>query len=290
VKSKKYPFLKQIILTDADMLPERGTVLFRDVSVYGPFGYYETPLRRIALNLSPDDPVLVLQDRDNINLSKNVVFSHKNLLNMGLLFGKEVNINEGDRVIIPQYQNTSLGCILANFSSFVNGATIILPSQYFSPKTTLNVLSKEKGTHIFATEEDFRKLIDTSNQPDCVELDFSTLKSAIIESPASKEIIQEIEQRFKTKVYKVDNLLESGGALTINNKLISNTEAKIIRHKDGKILYPDTHGYLKIKGPTVSTGVWNDIGFMKDSIDEDGWLDTKKLALISKEGVLDIVN
>jgi fatty-acyl-CoA synthase len=155
-------------------------LLFKDISVYGPFGYYESPLRRIAMNLTPDDPVLVLQDRDNINLSKNVVFSHKNLLNMGLFFGKEVNISEGDRIIIPQYQNTSFGFILANFSSFVNGATIILPSQHFSPKITLTALSKDKGTHIFATEEDYRKILDTSNQAEFLDLDFSTLKCAII--------------------------------------------------------------------------------------------------------------
>jgi long-subunit acyl-CoA synthetase (AMP-forming) len=76
--------------------------------------------------------------------------------------------------------------------------------------------------------------------------------------------------------------------LTINNKIISNTEVKITRDKDGKILYPETNGWLKLKGPTTSIGIWNDIGFMKDTVDEDGWLNTKKIAKISNEGVLEI--
>jgi acyl-CoA synthetase (AMP-forming)/AMP-acid ligase II len=106
-------------------------------------------------------------------------------------------------------------------------------------------------------------------------------------------MINEIETKFNTKVYKISGLFESGGVITIKDKILPNTEVnynltfkcKIVREKDGKILYPNTNGFLKIKGPSIACGVWNDIGFMKDNIDEDGWLHTGRMGNISNDNL-----
>ena len=68
VKSKRYPFCKQIILTDFDYEPNehKGTFKYKDTFVYGPFGYYENPLRRIALTINEHDPALIILEGDDI--------------------------------------------------------------------------------------------------------------------------------------------------------------------------------------------------------------------------------
>jgi len=237
------------------------------------------------MNLSPDDPILILQEGENVNNSKSIVFTHRNLINTAVIFGKLIDINQGDRVMIPHFQNSYLGSILGNFSALINSAMLVYPSEIFNAKETLISTSNEKCTHIIATEVEYRQMLD---QTEFQNLDFSSLKSAVIDSSASNEIIQEIERRFQTKVYKINGLLETAGIITVNDKIIPNTECKIVREKDGKILYPETHGYLKVRGPTVSTQIYNDIGIMNNKIDEDGWLSTEKIASILSNGILKI--
>lgn len=40
--------------------------------------------------------------------------------------------------------------------------------------------------------------------------------------------------------------------------------------------------------PAISTGMYNEIGFLSDKIDEDGWLETPHLGTIDEKGVLTI--
>jgi fatty-acyl-CoA synthase len=177
VKSKKYPFLKQILFTDPDIKAKVGVVLYKDILLYGPYGYYESPLRRIAMNLKADDPVLVIQDNENILKAKSIAFSHKNLINIGQIIGKVTNISQGDRVMIPQHQSSYLGSVLGNFSAFINGAVIVYPAEQWNAKEVLTLLSKEKCTHLFVTESEIRQLLD---QPDMKSLDFSSLKGVVL--------------------------------------------------------------------------------------------------------------
>jgi fatty-acyl-CoA synthase len=167
------------MFTEPDIKLKQGAVLYKDALLYGPFGYYESPLRRVALNLSPNDPVLVLQDHENLTKAKSVAFSHKNLINIGQILGKIINIVQGDRVLVPQHLNTHLGAILGNFSAFINGATIVHPVEYWNTKEVLSSITKEKCTHIFATESEYRQLFE---HPDFKNSDFSSLKSVVLGS------------------------------------------------------------------------------------------------------------
>lgn len=97
----------------------------------------------------------------------------------------------------------------------------------------------------------------------------------------------------KTKAaFKIDNVVKAFGTddvtglLTINDKAVPSAEIKVTRKQDGKIVHRDTVGDLKVKGPVVAKGWWNEVGLMNPQIDEDGWFSTGKLAKIDAEGKL----
>ena len=82
VKSKRFPFCKSFILTDANLDSRTGILLYKESFVYGPFGFYENPIRRVTPQIKPQDPVLILLDSDNIEkakVKKNFFFNENNL-------------------------------------------------------------------------------------------------------------------------------------------------------------------------------------------------------------------
>lgn len=92
--------------------------------------------------------------------------------------------------------------------------------------------------------------------------------------------------------FKIDNIVKAFGSdevtglLTLNEKVAPSTELKITRKQDGKIVHRDTIGDLKVKGPIVAKGWWNEIGVMNPAVDEDGWFSTGKVAKLDTEGRL----
>lgn len=283
VKSKRFPFCKNFILTDANIDPRRGTYLYKDAFVYGPFGYYENPLRRVSNYVKPEDGALILIDNDDINKAKPVVYSHQNLLNSGLILGKMLGIKQGDRVMIPSSQINPFASILGNFSALVNGATLVLPTPQFNAGEVLKNAAAEQINVLMAEPQEYTEILQ---HPEFPKYKFPSLRTLAIESSASDELVKDIENKFNLKVNRVGGLFETGGLLQVDQNVAFNTELKVIRPKDGKIVEKETNGWLKVKGPTVAKGFWNDIGLMNDKMDEDGFLLTSKLAMVDAQGKL----
>ncbi|EFC47093.1 hypothetical protein NAEGRDRAFT_78952 [Naegleria gruberi] len=264
-KSKKFPFCKQILFTDIKEKPKEGTYQLKDVLVYGPFGYYESPLRRIAMELEPNNPSLILFNDKNPDKATTTVYSHKNLLNAGSTVAKALNLKQGDRVMVPKYSTTPSGAILGNFASFVSGGVIVYPSEEYNIATTLSLLSKEKCTTLFTEPQD---LDDLLNHADFSKNTYDDLKNVVICAPLgfdSTTALALIKQKLPqvTNTLVVSGLEESSGVLTINGQLVDNTEVKIV------------DGTLQIKGPLVANGKWQDIGHVGFETNQDGWVSTK---------------
>jgi len=222
-------------------------------------------------------------DEDDVTRAKPIVYSHQNLLNSGYILGEMLGIKGGDRVMVPSSQSTVYGSILGNFSALVNGATLVLPSSHFHAGTCLQFLAQDQCTVIIAQPNEYKEMI---SHPEFGKYHFTTLRVIAIDDTASEELVKDIESKFKVSVTRVKGLNETGGLLQVGSRVIHNTELKIIRPKDGKILEKETNGWLKVKGPTVAKGYWNDIGLMNDKVDEDGFLLTNKLGMIDAGGKL----
>ncbi|KAL9652571.1 hypothetical protein ABK040_000139 [Willaertia magna] len=263
-KSKKFPYCKQILFTDNREKPKDGTYQLRDVLVYGPFGYYETPLRRIAMQLEPTNPGLVLFNDKNPEKATSTIYTHKNLLNAGNLVAKELGLQHGERVMIPKYSTTPSGAILGNFTAFVTGGVVVYPSEEFNTATTLSQLSLENCSTLFVESQELEDLL---NHADLGKHTFDSLKNIVICVPLGVDTtatIATVKQKLpNVKVTVVSGLEETSGILTVNGKVVDNTEVKVV------------DGTLHVKGTTVAAGKWQDIGQVGYDINEDGWVNTK---------------
>ena len=194
IKAKKYPFLKRVMLTDVLLdqnLP--GSTRFRDMMLYGPFGYYENPLRRVAMTLTPDAPSMILLNGKDINKAKPVVLSQRNLLSAGYIFGSKLGLEQGDRVIVPQYQNSTLGAVLGNYASLTHAATVVLPCEYWNPNDVLAAIQNEKATAMVISGTDANALM---NFKDFVKFKFPSLRTIAVDETASADIIENIKSKF----------------------------------------------------------------------------------------------
>lgn len=317
LKSKKFSYCKHILLLQDGMAEkQKGSNLFFDAIVYGPSGYYESPLRRIAMTMTPDDPVLILLDDKDVHSARPIVFSHRNLLNAGHLIAQKADIKHGDRVVVTHRQQNMLGT-LASYSCLVSRATLIFPAPLFDAKECLKQIDEEQATVLFGSADELKELLDVKEG---LDLKLPHLKTVVVDSSATSDAISGFEERFGIKVVHVSGINEASGAMLIDNQISNNTEFKIARAHDGKIVHRDTYGDLKIRGygllaeqlnkiacvcdmltldffclpaapmcrPTVARGWWNDIGLMNPDIDEDGWFNTGRVAKIDANGNLDM--
>eukprot|EP01027_Heterolobosea_sp_BB2_P009411 GEZU01013877.1.p1 GENE.GEZU01013877.1~~GEZU01013877.1.p1 ORF type:complete len:489 (+),score=152.94 GEZU01013877.1:50-1516(+) len=286
IKAKRYPFLKRILYTDVNLETDTpGASRFSDVLLYGPFGYYENPLRRIALTLTPDTPAMILLNNKDVNKAKPVVLSQKNLLNAGHILGAKLGLTAGDRVMIPQYLNTVLGAVLGNYSAITRGATVVYPSEFYNPAETLSLLAKEQCTALFATAQDLQQLL---THKDLGKHNYATLRAVVVDDSATPELKESIKSKLGVQqvvTIKGDN--EYSGIFEIDGQIPPNTEVKVVR-EDNKILPIGAYGQLKIKGPHTAAGYWNDIGLMTNELEADGWFGAYKGATIGADGKLTV--
>lgn len=102
-------------------------------------------------------------------------------------------------------------------------------------------------------------------------------------------MVNKIKSAFNTdKVVKTFGPDEVTGLLMVNDKIAPNTELKITRKQDGKVVHRETPGDLKVRGPLVAKGIWSDAGLVNAMVDEDGWLTTGKMATLGVEGQLNL--
>lgn len=271
--------MKYVFFTDRESEPLPGTNILQEALLYGPFGYYDGPLRRVAFKLTSDTPAAIVLE-DGIDKGKNVVLTQGNILNAANALATTMSLKQGDVVFVPSYQQSSFG-VIANFTAFVSGATVVFPSRDFNPAEVIRQLNTERCTTLFIRRSDIDALL--AQQTDKT---FETVKY-IVTDQVSQDDISNLEKRFeKAKVIVVGGLEEANCLLTIDGKLLPGIEAKVTRDSDDRIVHKDTFGDLRVRGQTVSTKLWNDIGLMNADVDEEGWVRTGRLGKIDANNQL----
>eukprot|EP00761_Pharyngomonas_kirbyi_P011441 gb/GECH01011466.1/.p1 GENE.gb/GECH01011466.1/~~gb/GECH01011466.1/.p1 ORF type:complete len:492 (+),score=98.72 gb/GECH01011466.1/:1-1476(+) len=286
VRSNRYPFCKRVIITERKGRPMDGQYRFDEFLCYGPFGYYEHPLRRLALNITPDHPAMVLGNNKDVHKAKPIALSHRNLLNAGKAIGHAAGMGPHSRVMIPGYQSSLLGA-LANYSSIVSTSTMIMPTPTWKTDEILRLTSEEECTTIFATPEDYEALL---SHPDFSKYKYDALNTAVVDQSAPEELLTEIKNKMGIEnIVSPSGEMEQAGIRKINDEWAPNSDIKIVRHRDNKVLPLGETGSLRIKGPHTARGYWNDMGLQTNETDETGFFITGQDAKMDKDGNVTIM-
>ena len=234
-------------------------------------------------------------------VSKGAMLTHGNLCsNVEQAFqwlAKYVDI--GKEVIITALPLYHIFALTANCMTFmkIGGHNILIPNPRDIPGF-IKELAKHPFTAFTGVNTLFNALL---NDPDFMELDFSTLKITLGGGMAvQKPVADQWQKVTKVPLIQAYGLTETSPAACINpldlpefngsiGLPISDTEVSI-RDDDNNELGFGEPGEICIKGPQVMKGYWQKPEETKKVLTEDGWLRTGDIATMDNKGYVFIVD
>ncbi|EAN88352.1 hypothetical protein, conserved [Trypanosoma cruzi] len=304
VHSQEFFFLKKVVITDHNM-NLLGVTPMRKMLVWGPFSYYEQRLRRLSALLHPDDPILALEDFNPAVEDKlHITFSHRNCINAGFLFAQLMQLKAETRFgVMPNHHTNPVGSIIAPYAALTSGAVLVhIHSDMFTDDHAINGIEKlcvEEVQGILGKKADFDLLLCHTGNFDADQyehLKWVALFEDASDPFVSDEYLQKLAKELSLEdVFVFRGPLESAYMLTWRSLkrgqrgMVPHAEAKVVGDRgtaDATILSANTRGNLKLKGPHISPGYYNNAGLLTELVDERGFCNTSREAIMDEKGNL----
>ncbi|RHW71834.1 AMP-binding enzyme [Trypanosoma brucei equiperdum] len=304
VHSQEFFFLKKVVITDHNM-NLLGVTPMRKMLVWGPFSYYEQRLRRLSALLHPDDPILALEDPHPALEDKlHITYSHRNCINAGFLFGNLMGLKAESRFgVMPNHHVDPVGAIVAPYAALTTGAVLVhIHSDMFTDDHAINGIEKlcvEEVVGMLGKKSDFDLLLRHAGNFDADQ--YEHLKWVVLFEDASEptvgdEYLQKLAKELGLEdVFVFRGPLESAYMVMWRSlkrarwEMVPHVEAKVVGDRgtaDARILAANTRGNLKLKGPHISAGYYNNAGLLTELVDERGFCSTSREAVMDERGQL----
>lgn len=296
--SEKLPVLKTVIRLHSTASP--GMYSWEDL-LYKKEAIKETELAAIQGTLSADDPINIQYTSGTTGYPKGATLSHHNILNNGYLVTEIMRFTHKDRLVIPVPLYHCFGMVMGNLGCVTQGATIIYAGEGFEPEAVLKTVEEEKATALYGVPTMF---IAELEHPNFDQYDLSTLRTGIMAgSPCPVEVMKKVNTLMNMHEVEIAyGMTETSPVSTQTRhnapleKRVS-TVGRVLPHTEIKIIHPETgqtvprgeKGELCTRGYCVMLGYWNDDEKTKAAIDAARWMHTGDLAIMDKEGYLNIV-
>ncbi|EUC57442.1 long chain fatty acid acyl-CoA ligase, putative [Rhizoctonia solani AG-3 Rhs1AP] len=230
--------------------------------------------------------------------------THRNLLNNGLSIGRCMRLSNKDLVCnVPPLFHCFDEYILGNLAAWVHGAAIVYPSESFSPKAIVQVVSEERCTALHGVPTHFIGVLDELDRVGS-SVDMSSLRTGIAAgSPVPIDLMRKLIERLNlhdlTIAYGMTETSPVSFQTTPDDRLEMRVESvgRVQPHVRAKII--DGHGVvvpvgvrgeLCISGYLLQKGYWGNPEqtsvVMKS--DDEGilWMHTGDQAAMDREGYL----
>ena len=254
-----------------------------------------------------DDVVHLYYTSGTTGRPKGVMLSHRNVCTHALSAIAELNLNDGDNWIhvAPMFH---LADAWATFAmTWVGGKHVVVPD--FEPAVVLSVMERERVTITNMVPTMLNILVNT---PEVDGFDFSSLR-VLLSGGASiaPEVVRKIMATFKCDYIQTYGMTETSPYLTLSllkKNLVHLPEEQKFEYKaktgrpfigvllrvvrdDGTDVRDDDRevGEIIVKGDIVTKGYWNRPEETAKAL-RDGWLHTGDLAVIDREGYVNIVD
>jgi len=296
IKSEKLPHLKRVILmTDRT---ETGMYNWSEFVAHAE-GVSDEVLEEHYQSLDPNDTINIQYTSGTTGFPKGVMLTHNNIVNNGKIIGDNMKLTEEDRVCIPVPFFHCFGCVLGTLAAVTHGSTMILVEQ-FDARLILQVVQDERCTALHGVPTMF---IAELNHPEFDSYDTSSLRTGIMAGSTCpievmRRVIDDLGMSEITICYgqteaspvitqtKTDDPIEK--RVSTVGKPHPFVEVKIIDPATGELLPEGEPGELCTRGYLVMKGYYNDEESTRQVISADGWLRTGDIAIMDKEGYIDI--
>jgi len=297
LKAAKLPHLEIVIRMGEAATP--GMFNFDDVCQLG--GEAEVArLQVLKTELQPDDAINIQFTSGTTGSPKGATLTHCNILNNGYQVAQGMAFSKNDRLCIPVPLYHCFGMVMSNLVCISHGATAIFPSDAFDPLAVLQTVQEEKCTALHGVPTMF---ITELEHPQFAEFDLSSLRTGIMAGApcpveVMKRVIGDMHMREVTIMYGQTETSPVNHMTGINDPIDKRVgtvgrcgphqEIKIIDDK-GRVVPIGEKGELCCRGYSVMLGYWADEAKTAETIDAAGWLHSGDLAIMDKEGYVQIV-
>ena len=258
-------------------------------------------LQARELELDFDQPINIQYTSGTTGFPKGATLSHHNILNNGFFIGETLGYTSADRVCIPVPFYHCFGMVLGNLAVVTHGATIVVPSDAFDARATLEAVAAERCTSLYGVPTMF---IAELNDSDFDTFDLTSLRTGIMAgSPCPVEVMKRVRSDMhmvevticygmtetspvSTQTTRDDPIDKQVGTV---GRVHPHLELKIVDPSTGRTLPRGERGELCTRGYSVMLGYWDDEAATRGAIDDARWMHTGDLATMDEEGYVNIV-
>ena len=289
--SAALPFLRRVVTCGFDM---PGGVSWQEMIEKGKSVPMEE-VRRRASSVRPGDVCNMQYTSGTTGFPKGVMLTHSNIINDGKTIGDRMDLSTADRMMIQVPMFHCFGMVLSMTSMMTHGGTLC-PMPYFSPRSSLACIDKEKITCFNGVPTMFIAMFG------CDEMkttDFSFMRTGIMAGAnCPPELMKRAAWEMNmTEILSVYGMTESSPGCTmgeVNESLELRTETvgsafpgvecRIIDPETGEELPDGENGEFVARGFNIMKGYYKMPRATKQAIDREGWLHSGDICCRTPEG------
>ena len=248
--------------------------------------------------LSEDDLVMIMYTSGTTGFPKGAMQTHRGVIHACMLINDLFEAGSEDRLlnVLPMFH--AAGTIMSAFSAVCMGIPCVYMPK-FKTERVLGIVEKEKITLIVHVPTAYWLM---ANHKDLERYDVTSLRGAIVGgAPKSHEAFEFIMQKLPgvrfadtfgmTETHSMDFVLtheELDEHIETVGRPVPVVEVRVTS-EDGSPCAPGEPGEIRLRGPKIMKGYWNNPEATRESI-QDGWFLTGDVGKIDEQGYVHILD
>ena len=250
-----------------------------------------------ASSPAADDLAVMLFTSGTAGSPKAAMLSHGNLISNqdAIITTDENGLNAGSVVLATIPISHMYGFNISLLSTLRVGGTVVMASS-FRPETCVELVARHGVNRFAGVPPMWRALIDSTAPDDAFD---GVVRIASGASALHPGLWQEFKDRFGVELLEGYGLTETSPTVSSHigipvrpgtvGKPVPGVEVKVVDHDDVEVPFDDS-GEIKVRGPGVFLGYWENEEATKAVLDDDGWLATRDIGVFSEDGYLALVD
>ncbi len=250
------------------------------------------------VDISPDDVAVTLFTSGTAGPPKAAMLSHRNLsfVQQSLMAHPDSKVNPDTVNLLALPMSHVYGLNVCVLTTLRAGGTVVLLNR-FDPVTAADLVVQHNVTLFPGVPPMWRALVNNKEVDDTSFMNIHRMTSGASALP--KALFDDFKNRFGVELREGYGLTETASLATASiggpvrrgsvGMAFPGVEVIVVDYDD-KPAPIDDSGAVKVRGPNVFLGYWDDEEATKSVLDDDGWLRTGDIGVMSDDGYLYLVD